>query len=48
MDDSSGKRDSEIEPSREGLREVGHFATWTVSGAKPGCGVKRLRDGKVT
>lgn len=27
-----------------GLREIGNLASWTVSTAKPGCGVEALRD----
>ncbi|KAI9755911.1 MAG: anaphase promoting complex subunit doc1 [Lichina confinis] len=27
-----------------GLREIGNLASWTVSTAKPGCGVQALRD----
>lgn len=27
-----------------GLKEIGNLASWTVSTAKPGCGVEALRD----
>eukprot|EP00191_Tetraselmis_sp_GSL018_P010407 CAMPEP_0177606000 /NCGR_PEP_ID=MMETSP0419_2-20121207/17044_1 /TAXON_ID=582737 /ORGANISM="Tetraselmis sp., Strain GSL018" /LENGTH=42 /DNA_ID= /DNA_START= /DNA_END= /DNA_ORIENTATION= len=29
-----------------GLREVGRLGVWSVTSAKPGNGVKMLRDGK--
>jgi len=28
----------------EGLREIGHLASWSVTSAKPGNGVELLRD----
>jgi anaphase-promoting complex subunit 10 len=28
----------------EGLKEIGNLASWTVSTAKPGCGVDALRN----
>jgi anaphase-promoting complex subunit 10 len=31
-------------PSLCGLKEIGNLASWTVSTAKPGCGVEQLRD----
>jgi anaphase-promoting complex subunit 10 len=31
-------------PPLDGLKEIGNLASWTVSTAKPGCGVEQLRD----
>ncbi|KAI9808493.1 MAG: anaphase promoting complex subunit doc1 [Phylliscum demangeonii] len=38
-----------VEPfDSSGLREIGNLASWTVSTAKPGCGVEALRDDSTT
>ncbi|KAI9783124.1 MAG: anaphase promoting complex subunit doc1 [Geoglossum umbratile] len=41
---SAGEDDKGAEFSAAGLKEIGNLASWTVSTAKPGCGVEALRD----
>ncbi|KAF3913230.1 hypothetical protein AA313_de0208103 [Arthrobotrys entomopaga] len=33
-----------VSPSLLGLKDIGHWASWTVSTSKPGCGVAELRS----
>ncbi|KAI9808178.1 MAG: hypothetical protein M1825_004635 [Sarcosagium campestre] len=52
LDDDDEDEDDEGSPETEkmepvdlsNLREIGNLASWTVSTAKPGCGVEALRD----
>jgi anaphase-promoting complex subunit 10 len=48
QDDEIASRSTEATKSPpqplHGLKEIGNLASWTVSTAKPGCGVEQLRD----
>ncbi|KAI9764782.1 MAG: anaphase promoting complex subunit doc1 [Geoglossum simile] len=45
IDDEEGTSTEKPEEfSTAGLKEIGNLASWTVSTAKPGCGVEALRD----
>ncbi|KAI9789559.1 MAG: anaphase promoting complex subunit doc1 [Peltula sp. TS41687] len=44
-DDDDSPETDRMEPfDTTGLREIGNLASWTVSTAKPGCGVEALRS----
>ncbi|KAH0538427.1 hypothetical protein FGG08_004975 [Glutinoglossum americanum] len=43
-DEDNAETEKAEEFSTAGLKEIGNLASWTVSTAKPGCGVEALRD----